>query len=653
MDTRNVPLVSEGVDKAEIELSDKGGCRSPVHTVASLFAGCGGMDLGFEQTGFTIVGANEFCAEAVATHRANFPATAMVPGDISDPKVQSRIVEACSGHCDVVIGGPPCQAFSRSGKRDPNDPRARLFICYLEIIGRLLPRVAVMENVQPMLSAKNPSGGLVIDEITDGFRRLGYEVRNKVLVAADHGVPQLRKRVFIVASKLGVPIRFPQPTHAENPDPSDKLLPWVTIRDAIDDLKDAPEDSSFSHIFTRNGPVVAERFARTPVGGKGVQSYNEGFYRNPPDLPSVTIKTGMWPIHYAHPRELSCREAARVQSFPDSFQFVGGKSAVSTMIGNAVPPLLARAVAGSVREMLDEASAGQTQQSTPFEITGDKSAAAIQPPQLLPRLLGNGSSKKGLLTWAFSIAMPDGRCPFASSICARWCYADVGKFPLNQHIYERNYEASKATGFATRLCDEVEALAWRHSGQRVSICAHEKGEFHSVGYLRAWGQVIRDTRSFSNVSYYVYTRSWVSPVFRGELDRIAADCRNVRINLSLDRDMVEQRGVPERVGDGLLVYLAETDRDLPPAGVDVALRNLRVPNHAPMERIGGALVCPNESGLYVAKVDGAPVIKGGRTIRVRCQDCRICIDRTAERWEQVKARYTGRPGLPAAGSAAA
>lgn len=659
MDTRNATLASEVLDTAGHELSDGGGHRSPAPTVVSLFGGCGGMDLGFEQAGFEVAAANDVWTPAVNTHRANFPATAMVAGNITDPDIKARIIDACGGSCDVVIGGPPCQAYSKSGKRDPNDPRGRLFEEYLAVVAMLSPFVIVMENVDGILSPREGEEKPVIARIVSGLGDLQFHAEFQPLNSGDYGAPQCRKRVIIIAARPGIRIRFPEPTHAEKPSPSNRLLPWVTIRDAIDDLKDLPEDRASFHIFTKNGPIVAERFSKTPIGGKGVVSYNEGFFRNPPDKPSVTIKTGMWPIHYARPRELSCREAARIQSFPDSFRFVGGKSAVSTMIGNAVPPLLARAVAGSVREMLDEARAGKIQQSAPVEITSDKSAVeadmpeAILPVQPVPRLLCNGSSKKGPLTWAFSITMPNGRCPFASSICSRWCYADVGHFPQHQSLYERNYEASKEAGFADRLRDEVTALAWRHSGQRASICAHEKGEFHSVGYLRAWGQVIRDTRSFPNLSYYVYTRSWVSPPFRGELDRIAADCRNVRINLSLDREMVERHGVPARVGDGLLVYLCETDRDLPPAGVDIALRNLRVLNHAPMERIGGALVCPNESGLCVAKDDGAPVIKVGKTIRVRCQDCRICIDRGIDRWEQVKARYTGTPGSPNAGSAVA
>ena len=128
------------------------------------------------------------------------------------------------------------------------------------------------------------------------------------------------------------------------------------------------------------------------------------------------------------------------------------------------------------------------------------------------------------------------------------------------------------------------------------------------------------------------------------MESIATDCRNVRVNLSLDREMVYKHGLPERVGDGLLAYLAETDDDLPPAGIDIVFRNLRILGHEPMERLGCVLVCPNESGLYSAKENDQLVVKGGKTIRIRCQDCRLCIDGDPDRWERVKGRYAGSPG---------
>ena len=633
--------------------------KTDARTALDLFAGCGGFSQGFQEEGFEVVGACQWDPKIPAiarTYEANHPGTVMVDADITLPETKERICRLFENrHCDVIIGGPPCGPFSRSGKRDPNDPRARLFIPYLEIVGRVMPSVAVMENVQPLLSARNPSGGLVIDEITEGFRRLGYEVEYKVVLVADCGVPQLRKRLFIVASRLGVPIRFPAATHAEHPAPSSGLLPWVTIRGAIGDLEQAPEDRAWSHVFTRHSPSVAARYGSTPIGKKGCcLNYNEGAYRNPPDRPSVTIKTAAWPLHYLHSRDLTCREAARVQSFPDDFRFTGGKTAVATMIGNAVPSLMAGKIALCTREMLDEARAGQPDLSAIAVARCDSVVAPVVPSvdtasddtALSSRLLCNGSSKKGQDVWALSIGMPGGKCPFASPICAKLCYAETGQFPLHAARYKANYQATTEPDFVGRICTELNALAWRNSGDGSAVCIHEKGELYSLDYLRKWGQVFREMRSFANLAFFAYTRSWISPAFRAELDRIAMDCANVRINLSVDRSMIERHGVPARVGNGLLVYLAETDEDLPPVSVDIVLRNLRIRGHQPVERLGGVLVCPNESGLYIAKNDGEPVIKGGKAIRVRCQDCRLCIDRELDRWERVKARYAGSPGLP-------
>ena len=326
-------------------------------TVLDLFAGCGGFSQGFNQAGgFEVVGACQWDAKLPAiarTYQVNHPGALMVNADIRLPETKEKIYALFADKpCDVTIGGPSCVAYSTSGKRDPNDPRARLFEDYLEIVGRLKPAVAVMENVRALLSVRNSNGGFVIDEMVSGFRQLGYQVGHKVLNAADYGVPQRRNRVFIIAARAGIPIRFPDPTHAEHPGLSGGRLPWVSIRDAIGDLAHAPEDKASWHVFTRHSPEVAARFAGTPIGKKGLVNYHEGYYRNPPDKPSVTIKTVAWPIHYIHPRELTCREAARVQSFPDSFRFVGGKTAVATMIGNAVPPALAKAVASAVYCML-------------------------------------------------------------------------------------------------------------------------------------------------------------------------------------------------------------------------------------------------------------------------------------------------------------
>lgn len=342
--------------------------------VLSLFSGCGGMDIGFEQAGHEIVAANDAWEPAVRTHAANFPRARMVPGDITDPAVQARIVEACGGGCGIIIGGPPCVAFSTSGRRDPNDPRGRLFEHYIDMVARLRPAVVAMENVVGILTPRKGEDLAVIERITAALSMHGYRSKSRVLNAADYGVPQTRRRVIVVGTRLGVPILFPWPTHAASPSPADVLLPWATMRDAIDDLKGAPEDEAWSHVFTRHSPDMVRRFVRTPVWGFGSKNYQEGYRKVPADSPSVTLKTVAWPIHYAHPRTLTAREAARVQGFPDWFKFVGGKVDVARIIGNAVPPPLARAIGTAVLDMLEAGRPAHAQPSG-----GPKSPGARNP----------------------------------------------------------------------------------------------------------------------------------------------------------------------------------------------------------------------------------------------------------------------------------
>lgn len=327
--------------------------------VLSLFSGCGGMDLGFKRAGFDVKAASDACEPAVRTHRANFPDVEMVHGDITRPETKARIVEACGGRCDIVIGGPPCTAFSTSGRRDPNDPRARLFEPYLDVIERLNPQVVITENVNTIRSARNPSGGLVFNEIVAGLRRLDYSVQHRTLNAADYGVPQRRRRVIIIAARPGIPILFPRPTHSEHPAAGDGTLPWATIRDAIGDLEDAPESAEFSHVFPRHGSSVLDRIRGTSVGDNcSLGKLKDDFYRCPPGVPARTVRSVGWHIHYKCDRLLTPREAARLQGFPDGFKFVGTKSDVALQIGNAVPPPLAEAIGLAVLGMLAARSPG-------------------------------------------------------------------------------------------------------------------------------------------------------------------------------------------------------------------------------------------------------------------------------------------------------
>lgn len=325
--------------------------------------GCGGLTTGLEQAGFEVAVACDIDPDAAETCRLNHPHTTVLTADISDEGTRHAITDALGGRrCDLLAAGLPCQAYSTSGRRGQDDPRGSLFRHFMALVGRLRPRVAVIENVRGILSMRRPDGSRVTGAIGVAFRRLGYASGHLVLDAADFGDAQCRERVVVFAWRhAGLP--DPERTHDEHG--RGGLTAWRTYRDAIHDLEGAPEDHRRRHVFTRHGPDMSERIGRTPVGGHCGGRFGDGYRRGHPGLPAPLIKSVAWPIHYAEPRTLTCLEAARIQSFPDSYLFVGGRQVVATMIGNAVPVGLATGIGKAVLKMI---SAGVTPKSG---ITGE------------------------------------------------------------------------------------------------------------------------------------------------------------------------------------------------------------------------------------------------------------------------------------------
>lgn len=259
--------------------------------------------------------------------------------------------------------------------------------------------------------------------------------------------------------------------------------------------------------------------------------------------------------------------------------------------------------------------------------------------------LSNTVSKKGGNVLAWAIRMPHNKCPFASEVCSRNCYAMTGQFTFHDERYKENYEFTLKPDFVETMTTEIVQFTENHPDEQVSVALHEKGEFYSDEYLNKWEEVISATEDLTNLNYFIYTRAWRSEPFRTALKKLAGNHNKVRINLSTDSDMTAKFGVPARIGDGLITYLAETDDDLPPPGVDLVFRNLRVRHDAPMERLGDALVCPYESKLYIGlNKDGRPALERSKCKPIRCQECRLCIDRSQNDWEKVKERYAGTPG---------
>lgn len=330
-----------------------------VFTVVDLFAGAGGFTLGFVQAGFVPIFAVEFDRDAAATYEANF-GPHCVSKDINDVHKFPA--------ADIIIGGPPCQGFSNLGAHIPNDPRNQLWRHYVRAVEQAHPRVFVVENVPPLLNSEEGQ------ELIRETRAMGYEVEGEILTAADYGAPQVRKRAFIIGSRVG-PVIFPEQTHV-NPEKRDlqnhHLPEWVNVRQAIGDLPLEPTGYSL-HIGRNPTPKSIQRYKHIPAGGnrwdlprnlmpecwkRKTKGGTDLFGRLRWDEPSVTIRTEFFKPEkgrYLHPeanRPITHREAARIQCFPDDFVFCGSKISIAKQIGNAVPVKLAYSIAKAVKQMI-------------------------------------------------------------------------------------------------------------------------------------------------------------------------------------------------------------------------------------------------------------------------------------------------------------
>jgi DNA (cytosine-5)-methyltransferase 1 len=328
-------------------------------TVIELFAGCGGMALGFKEAGFRTVLANEWDRDACDTIRAN----------ITDRVLNCAIQEIEKfPEADVVAGGPPCQGFSNLGDRVPSDPRNQLWRQYLRCVELVRPKVFVLENVPPLLRSAE------YQELLQVAERLGYQVEGRVLNTADYGVPQTRKRAIVIGSRIGRP-SFPTPTHfdpSRQPLLAAKLRPWRTVRDAIGHVPLVPTGIDW-HIGRNPTEMSLERYRSVPPGGnrwnlpahltpdcwkRKTKGGTDLFGRLWWHRPSVTIRTEFYKPEkgrYLHPvahRPITHLEAALLQSFPEKFQWCGTRISVGIQIGNAVPPLFANALANHVAELI-------------------------------------------------------------------------------------------------------------------------------------------------------------------------------------------------------------------------------------------------------------------------------------------------------------
>ena len=362
--------------------------------VIDLFAGVGGLSYGFAHDDeFEIIAANEILEPMAKAYSSNHPRVMMYNKDIKDFSLDdlTRDLGVKKGDIDIVVGGPPCQAYSTVGKRLIDDPRGKLFQEYYRILKELRPKLFVFENVKGLLSMQ---GGDLIKTIIALFESIGYHMQMRLLNAADYGAPQIRERVILVGTLDLKPFIYPKPTHY-NPElgkPKDSSLkPYVTLGEAISDLPsiktgesateyscepqneyqrlmraNAPAEIHEHEVPKNNAKLVAIMEA-LPDGGspKDIAEElrpNSGFAncycRLWWDKPSTTITRNLGCpsssrcIHPRDPRPLSTREGARLQGFPDDYIFCGKRGDKHLQIGNAVPTFLSRAIKDSVKSYL-------------------------------------------------------------------------------------------------------------------------------------------------------------------------------------------------------------------------------------------------------------------------------------------------------------
>jgi len=324
------------------------------YKVLDLFAGCGGLSKGFELAGFNIIAGNDILDHAGETYKRNHKNARFFLGDITDEEMKKQIISYMNEKgCDVIIGGPPCQAYSMAGLRDPNDPRGRLFEEYVEIVKELQPKIFVMENVKGILTIKHDRDNLTeeekkeleelrnaekeraellllrkqhknnsekykytelderrLDELKEEVKRLKNHLGDYQEKVIDKIVKRFNDLGYNVKFKLlnsanyGVPQKrervifigkkndgkITHPEPTHSENGENGLKKWVSIKEAIGDLEDKKEDINFNHILTSHSNEFLEKIQNTPIGKSVFGNYSDAFFRAYPNQPSRTVK---------------------------------------------------------------------------------------------------------------------------------------------------------------------------------------------------------------------------------------------------------------------------------------------------------------------------------------------------------------------------
>lgn len=378
------------------------------HKVIDLFAGVGGLSYGFaHDDAFEIIAANEILKPMATAYSLNHPNVKMYNKDIKDFSFEDlkNDLGIKEGEIDLVVGGPPCQAYSTVGKRLIDDPRGKLFQEYYRMLCEIKPKAFVFENVKGLLSMQK---GELIKTIIELFESIGYTMNMRLLNAADYGTPQIRERVILVGTLCDKEFEYPKPTHCDksqiekrtngmldifSSNESSELKPYVTLGEALGDLPSIPNggqgyeyaippqneyqrlmranagDTIEEHEVPKNGDHLVKLMLALPDGGspqdipeelRPKSGFGNTYCRLWWNRPSTTITRNLGCVsssrcvHPKDPRPLSTREGARLQGFPDDYKFFGSRAEKHLQIGNAVPTFLSIAIKDAIKKYLED-----------------------------------------------------------------------------------------------------------------------------------------------------------------------------------------------------------------------------------------------------------------------------------------------------------
>jgi DNA (cytosine-5)-methyltransferase 1 len=340
--------------------------------VLDLFCGCGGLSHGLEKAGFEIALGIDNWEDALRTFKTNHHNSDVYCHDLSIIDYNLVKTKFLPNGVDMIVGGPPCQGFSISGKRDPNDPRNQLYSSFVRAVEFFKPTAFIMENVPNLASMNN---GKIKETILNEFKAIGYSLEYKTVLASDYGIPQNRRRFILIGLRNGKKFSFPNQTNKDKK---------ITCFEAISDLPElsvldgspyatAPEseyqklmreNSNFihNHTITQHSDKTISTIALVPDGGnykdlpeslRNTRKVNIAWTRFSSIKPSFTIDTGhRHHFHYKYNRVPTVRESARLQSFPDNFIFLCSKTSQYKQVGNAVPPILGKMLGLAIKKAL-------------------------------------------------------------------------------------------------------------------------------------------------------------------------------------------------------------------------------------------------------------------------------------------------------------